>query len=503
MEHLPVLIFALIAALIAFLPIAAWLGGGITRGFLAVLAGIALTCLVMDVQAGWLLGSPSLALGVHLDRLSLLMTAFIAVIGFVVLGYADRYLVGDPKRGRFLSATTMVVAAALVQAVSPGLVQFAAGWIAVSLGVHVLLRHEEHRIGARLAARSKFLCSRLGDAAMAAAIAILWIDHGSAAFTGSWQGSPHGLLAACLCIVAAVVCKTALVPCQHWLIGTIEAPTPLSALLHAGVVNAGGLLLARSAGWFAGAPAALDALIVVGLVSAVVGPLVMWCQSDLKRSLAWSTVGQMGFMTVQCGLGAPGAAILHLIGHGFYKANAFLRSGTYEHAIEGRPTPEPLVVAVLWWLLGLAVGGVGLALTYTVVAGDPGHLPGGWPLVAIQAVALAQVVASPTTTTAPRLARLALLVVLSAGYALLTWGAEVLLTPALAIPPATPVLAWLAPVVLAALGLFWVLLPTLASLPAVNALRVHAANGFYLPLLSERLIRGRLLSSPATALESP
>jgi NAD(P)H-quinone oxidoreductase subunit 5 len=499
MDHLPILIAILIAAV----PAAAGLGGRAPRLVLAAVAVAALTGLVAGVHATWQPGGPGAALGVHLDRLSLLMTAFIAGIGIVVHGYAERYLVGDARRGRFLVGTAAVVAAALVQAVSPGLVQFAVGWVAVSLGVHALLRHEPGRVGARLAARSKFLVSRLGDVAMLAAIAILWADHGSASFAGAWQGSTGGLLAACLCIAAAVACKTALVPCQHWLIGTIEAPTPLSALLHAGVVNAGGLLLARSAGWFAGAPVALDVLIAIGLLSAVVGPLVMWCQSDIKRSLAWSTVGQMGFMTVQCGLGAPGAAILHLIGHGCYKANAFLRSGTWESAIEARPTAEPAAVAVLWWLVGITVGGAALAGTYVLAVGDPGHMPGGWPLVAIQAVALAQVVASPTATAAPHLARAGLLVALAASYALLTWGAEALLMPALGAPHAPPALAWAAPVVLAALGLFWVLLPTLARLPAVIALRIHAGNGFYLPLLSERLVRGRLLAAPINASEAP
>jgi NAD(P)H-quinone oxidoreductase subunit 5 len=295
-----------------------------------------------------------------------------------------------------------------------------------------------------------------------------------------------------------VAVRIALMPFQSWLLGTVEAPTPLSALMHAGVVNAGGLLVILAAPLSAAAPAALDALLVLGLVSAVGGPLAMWAQTDLKRSLAWSTVGQMGFMAVQCGLGAYAAALLHLVGHGCYKANAFLRSGTLERAVEARPPVAGATVALAGWAVGTLVALAALAATYRLLGADPATLPGGWTLVAVQALAVGQVLASPAATALGALPRAGLVVPAAALYAALTWTIEHLLHGHVAAAPALadrgahgPVLAVLVPAALAALTIIWVLLPRLAAQPWALAFRVHAGNGFYLPLLAERLLRGR------------
>ena len=475
------------------LPVAALVGAAATRAVLIALVALAGIGVVGGLHGTWLaLAIPfagheaALGFGVLVDRLSLLLVGFVAALGLVVHGYAARYLLGEAGRERFLGGIALVVGAAGLQALSPGLAQFALAWLLLSAGIHRLLLHDPQRAAARAAAAAKFTVSRVGDAALAGALVALLAGSGSTAFAAVPVAGPL-LVTACLCLVLAMVCKMALVPAQQWLIGTIEAPTPLSALMHAGAINAAGFLLVRCGGWFAAAPPAGDVLLLAGLASAVVGPLVMWSQSDLKRSLAWSTVGQMGFAVVQIALGAPAAAILHLLGHGCYKANAFLRSGTLGAMIEARPAPVALATALATWAGGALLAAALLAATYTALHGDPRRLPGGWVLVAIQALALAQLLASPTAATFAWPQRLLVLVLAAPLYALLVWAVELALAgvlPPLATAPAQ--LAWAAPVVLGSLGAFWAVLPALAGQPLVRALRVHAANGFYLQRLRAR-----------------
>lgn len=529
------LVPAILAALIALLPLA---GIGLARPrprrlaaladpvLQAALAAVALVALIGLALPGRTLHLASLPLagvehavagGIRADRLGLVMAAFIAGIGLVVHRYARRQLRDDPRGGAFLATLAVVVAAALAQALSPGLVQFAAGWVLASVGLQRMIRHDRSRPAAALAASAKFLVSRLGDAAMAVAIAALLIGPGTTDFAAlalvTDPASVSWLPVAGVAVVVAVACKSALAPFQGWLIGTVQAPTPLSALMHAGVVNAGGFLVLRLTPLFAHAPAALHLLLLVGLASALIGPLAMWAQTDLKRSLAWSTVGQMGFMAVQCGMGAYGAAFLHLIGHGCYKADAFLRSGTLARAEEPRPRPVGAGVACAHWLLGVAVAGGILAATYRAL-GDGGlHLHGGLALLAVQALAMGQLVATPTVGGGGLLLRLALLVPASALYAAFSWGAEAFLAGVVVPSPSLgerggpgPALAVLVPLAFAAQGAFWVLLPGCCAHPRVVALRVHAANGFYLPQLTERVVlafRPRPVPPTAIAIAEP
>ena len=446
----------------------------------------------------------ALGLGLHLDRLSLLMVLCIAAIGGIAQRFAWVSLVGDGGRNCFQGWLALTTAAALVQAVSVGLVQFALGWMAVSVGINHLLLHHGDRPAAVLAARSKFVVSRMGDAAMLLAIVLLLTGLGTTDLVGmqatlmTEQYSAAILLAAALALAVAVICKTALVPFQHWLIGTVEAPTALSALMHAGIVNAGGFLIIRCSGLFAAADGALNLVLFAGLISAVVGPLVMWSQTDLKRSLAWSTVGQMGFLLIQCGLGAFGAAFLHLVGHGCYKANAFLRSGNLQHAVEQRPLPGSAPLALLSWTAGVLIAVGVLTMTSFIWSGSALPLHGGLVLILVQGLAMGQLLGSPVAGTVSMTLRVGVLVVASGLYGSLTYGAEHLLTGITTLAPLVSdrgvigiVLSVLVPLALAGLGAWWVLLPTLELWPALRAWRIHAGAGFYLPHLTARLLQPR------------
>jgi NADH-quinone oxidoreductase subunit L len=125
--------------------------------------------------------------------------------------------------------------------------------------------------------------------------------------------------------------KSAQFPFHFWLIGTIEAPTPVSALMHAGIVNAGGFLVNRLAPLFGLAPTTLHLMFVIGGVTALIGATAMLTQTSVKRRLVYSTMGQMGYMVMECGLGAFALAVFHLCAHGLFKATLFLNSGSVIH----------------------------------------------------------------------------------------------------------------------------------------------------------------------------
>ncbi len=129
--------------------------------------------------------------------------------------------------------------------------------------------------------------------------------------------------------------KTAAFPLHGWLTEVMEAPTPVSALLHAGIINAGGFLLIRTAELVQASPGAMAALVMIGGLTALFGAAVMLTQSAIKTALAWSTVAQMGFMLLQCGLGLWALALLHIVAHSLYKAHAFLSSGGAVRAVGG------------------------------------------------------------------------------------------------------------------------------------------------------------------------
>ena len=146
-------------------------------------------------------------------------------------------------------------------------------------------------------------------------------------------------------LVFGVLLKTAQLPFHGWMLQVMEAPTPVSALLHAGVVNIGGFVMIRLAPLMAHASIAQGMLIGVGLFTTIVASLVMTTRAAIKGVLAWSTIGQMGFMLVQCGLGAWHLALMHLLAHSLYKAHTFLSSGSVVQTWRGASL-VPAIAAV-------------------------------------------------------------------------------------------------------------------------------------------------------------
>jgi NAD(P)H-quinone oxidoreductase subunit 5 len=320
----------------------------------------------------------------------------VAFIGWVIVRYSQPYL--DAERGeagyvRWLLAT---LAAVMVVVASNHLALTALAWMATSFALHRLLTFFADRPAALLAAHKKFITGRAADLLMLAACAGLGLSFGTlqidlllarAAEAGQL---PLAAQAAVVAIALAALLKCAQLPAHGWLIQVMEAPTPVSALLHAGVVNLGGFVLIRLAPLVAETTVAAALLVVAGAATAVVAALVMTTRVSIKVALAWSTCAQMGFMLMQCGLGLWGLALLHLVAHSLYKAHAFLGAGgvvrqTMVRQLAPASGPAPVVVQVAGGAVGLA------AVTALAVVGglvDPAQ-PALWVMAGVVALALA------------------------------------------------------------------------------------------------------------------
>jgi NAD(P)H-quinone oxidoreductase subunit 5 len=268
------------------------------------------------------------------DGIASLMFALVSFIGWVICSYAIRYLDGEATQGRYYRWTAFTIGAVSLMVVSGNLLMFLMTWVLTSLGLHQLLLHYGQRPGAKRAAWTKFAISRLGDAALVAASLLLYGEFKTLDFAdmmaaaSSLSSASTSLQIAGFLLVVGAVTKSAQFPFHTWLPLTMETPTPVSAFMHAGIVNAGGYLIVRTSPIVSLTPWALTTLAFIGGVTACYGAVVMLTQTSVKKSLAYSTIAQMGFMMLQCGLGAYSAAMLHIVAHSLYKAHAFLSSGS-------------------------------------------------------------------------------------------------------------------------------------------------------------------------------
>jgi NAD(P)H-quinone oxidoreductase subunit 5 len=331
------------------------LGGALLALMLVAIAATAL----LYGHAGSVAPVPGAAGLVRLDAVSLTMAALVNFIGLVVLRYSHAYLHGDPRQHGFLAAMCLTVGAVSLLAIAANAWLLFIGWVSMSLCLHRLLVFRRERRRARFAARKKFLLARLGDAALGLALLSLGLSAGSAdlaAISAMVAAAPAGSFSGpALLLALAAMLKSAQFPVHGWLTEVMEAPTPVSALLHAGVVNAGGFLIVRFADVLAASPVALYTLLLVGGITALFGSLVMLTQRSVKAALAYSTIAQMGFMLLQCGLGAFSSALLHIVAHSLYKAHAFLSSGSIVDLARGSGAQGSAATLRLPLLLGSVV----------------------------------------------------------------------------------------------------------------------------------------------------
>ncbi|MUV88578.1 oxidoreductase [Halapricum sp. CBA1109] len=319
------------------------------------------------------------------DGLTVVLWVTVTFFSAIVHSYSRRYMAGTRTADAFFGkvfAFTLVVS---VLVAADSVVLFAASWLAMGLLMAELIGHAEGWPQAQAAgatARKHFLAS---SALVGVAVAALWAETGASTVSGIADGlagsSTLVLLAAGALLLAAMV-QSALLPFHTWLLSSMTAPTPASALMHAGFVNAGGVLLVRFAPVVTVEAWVMLVVVVVGAVSALGGKLLKTVRPDVKSKLGCSTVGQMGFMIVQAGLGFFGAAITHLILHGFYKAYQFLAAGEQvDHESPAKSTADrsrgPLGAAVV------ALTAIAGGLLFAVLTGKGTELGTGLLLVGI------------------------------------------------------------------------------------------------------------------------
>lgn len=302
------------------------------------------------------------SLGTYVNTVTVIMLMLVSFVGAIVSRYARNYLDGDANQGRFHKWLSLTLGAILTMIVSSNLLMFLLAWFTTSLCLHQLLTFYRERPAAMLAAHKKLIFSRIGELSLLIAIFLIGSTLHTLEFEqifsimASMQGPlPTGLHWASLLIVLSAALKSAQFPFHGWLIQVMEAPTPVSALLHAGIVNGGAFLVIRMSPIMSQSDVALGGLAVIGLVTLTLASLVMLTQTSIKVSLAWSTTAQMGFMLLECGLGLYSLAMLHLVAHSLYKAHAFLASGSGVDAFRApamayvtqRPQPLRMVIALV------------------------------------------------------------------------------------------------------------------------------------------------------------
>jgi len=333
---------------------------GVTSAALTIAVGLALQSMVVP----------------GLDLVTAVMLVLVCFIALVIARYSVTYLRSDPGQGRYARYLLATLAAVTLLILARDLLVMAAAWTATSLALHQLLTFYPHRQAALVAAHKKFLVSRLADVFLLSAIALIGFSVGSLnvdvvhAWIAERASLPWQLHLAAVFLVVTAALKSAQLPFHGWLTQVMEAPTPVSALLHAGVVNLGGFLMIRMAPLMAKAPVAQTLLVAMGVTTTVVAVLVMSTRVSVKVALAWSTCAQMGFMLVECGLGLWNIALLHLVAHSLYKAHAFLSSGSAVDSWRAASlAPRQWVLTPTGLALSLLLSAAVVGVVYWAVSG--------------------------------------------------------------------------------------------------------------------------------------
>jgi NAD(P)H-quinone oxidoreductase subunit 5 len=283
-------------------------------------------------------------------------------VAWVIVRYSRDYLRGEPRQVRYVSSLLFTLGSVCVVVVTDHLGLLLAAWAASSIGLHRLLMFYPERVGAQVAAHKKFIASRAAELCLLVAVVLIAGSLDSLSIgtlndtLAGTRSLPWQLEVAAVLVAITALLKSAQLPLHGWLMQVMEAPTPVSALLHAGIVNLGGIVVIRLSELFSASFAAQLLLVLVGGGTALVAGMVMLTRVSIKVRLAWSTCAQMGFMLVECGLGLYELAMLHILAHSLYKAHAFLSAGsTVQRAESDALLPDTARLGASAWTLAIGV----------------------------------------------------------------------------------------------------------------------------------------------------
>ena len=355
--------------LIPLLPLAAFLVLGLAgnrikdRAHLVAVPAVILSWLLsvfafFDVAQGapisqplytWLTsGHLDIHIGLYLDRLTVVMLMLVTTVSSLVHIYTIGYMHGEAGYARFFSYIALFTFSMLMLVLADNLLQLFVFWEAVGLCSYLLIGHWYERPSACAAATKAFIVNRVGDFGFILGLLLVWTTFGSLDYSDVFAKvhedagkimnllEPVGgsldvsvLTVLCLLLFTGAVGKSAQVPLHVWLPDAMEGPTPISALIHAAtMVTAGVFMVARLAPLYNLSPTAMEIVALVGAATMVLGATIALTQTDIKRIVAYSTVSQLGYMVMACGLGAYASAMYHLLTHGAFKALLFLGCGS-------------------------------------------------------------------------------------------------------------------------------------------------------------------------------
>jgi NADH-quinone oxidoreductase subunit L len=278
-----------------------------------------------------------------LDQLSAVMLLVVTGVGFLIHVYSLGYMRGEPGYARYFSFLNLFLFFMTVLVLAGNFLLMFVGWEGVGLASYLLIGFYFERNSAAAAGKKAFVVNRIGDFGFLIGIFLVLSTFGTLSFnlialrlslSPDWSGTVITVL--CLCLLVGAAGKSAQLPLYIWLPDAMEGPTPVSALIHAAtMVTAGVYMIARTHLLFDRAPIALWIVAIVGAATALFAATIALVQTDIKRVLAYSTISQLGYMFMACGVAAYSAAIFHLVMHAFFKALLFLAAGSVIHAMGG------------------------------------------------------------------------------------------------------------------------------------------------------------------------
>ncbi len=332
---------ALVSAIALVFPLASF--ALVARAAWMVHAGLALPVVEHDAPAWIVSGAMHIGFGLALDQLTLVMLLVITGVGFLIHLYSVGYMEHETGYWRYFAYLNLFLFFMTTLVLAANFLLMFVGWEGVGLASYLLIGFYIDRKSAGDAGKKAFVVNRVGDFGFLIAIFLLLGNFGTLNFSeiAAHLAAPAGLSGGtitliCLCLLLGATGKSAQIPLYIWLPDAMEGPTPVSALIHAAtMVTAGVYMIARAHALFDLSPTALMVVAVIGAATAFFAATVAMVQTDIKRVLAYSTISQLGYMFLACGVGAYSAAVFHLMTHAFFKALLFLAAGSVIHGLSG------------------------------------------------------------------------------------------------------------------------------------------------------------------------
>lgn len=289
----------------------------------------------------WIFGGDlTINLAFLIDPLTCIMLLVVTGVGFLIHLYSIGYMHGEEGFTRFFTYMNLFMVSMLLLVMGNNYLVLFIGWEGVGLCSYLLIGYYYDRVSAAKAATKAFVVNRIGDAGFLLAIFLVFLNFKTLDYTQVFAQasrlSTEMATAIALCLFVGAVGKSAQIPLYTWLPDAMEGPTPVSALIHAAtMVTAGVYMIVRNHVVYDMAPVAMTTVAWVGGATALFAATIGLVQNDIKRVLAYSTVSQLGYMFLACGIGAYAAAVFHLMTHAFFKALLFLSAGSVIHALSG------------------------------------------------------------------------------------------------------------------------------------------------------------------------